>query len=92
MPARGRGLNGAGGNGGRGRSTGVRPPVESRGGSPPWVWFRGGEAVARHGRGAGDHRGGVNLTGGGLGRPVRDTVAGAHGGEVTGEAAGCNRR
>jgi hypothetical protein len=51
MPARGRGLNGVGGNGGRGRSTGVRPAVEFRGGSPPWVWFRGGEAVVRHGRG-----------------------------------------
>jgi hypothetical protein len=53
MPARGRGLNGAGDNGGRGRSTGVRPPVESRGGSPSWVRFYGGEAVARHGQGQG---------------------------------------
>jgi hypothetical protein len=49
----GRGLNGVGGNGGRGRSTGVRPPVESRDGSLPWVRFRGGEAGARHGRGQG---------------------------------------
>jgi hypothetical protein len=47
----------------------------------------GGEAWA----GAGDHGGGVDLTGGGLGRPVRGAVAGAHGGEVAGEAAGCNR-
>jgi hypothetical protein len=47
----------------------------------------GGEARA----GAGDHRGGVNLTGGGLGRPVHGAVAGVHGGEVAGEAVGCNR-
>jgi hypothetical protein len=40
---------------------------------------------------AGDHGGGVNLTGGGLGRPVRGAVAGVHGGEVAGEAVGCNR-
>jgi hypothetical protein len=52
-PARGGGFNGADGNGGRGRSTGVRPAVEFRGGSPPWVRFCGGEAVARHGRGQG---------------------------------------
>ena len=51
MPAMGRGLNGAGGNGGRGRSTEVRPAVEIRGGSPPWVRFRGGEVVVLHGRG-----------------------------------------
>jgi hypothetical protein len=54
-------------------------PVLRRGG--------GGEARA----GAGDHRGGVNLTGGGLWRPVRGTVAGVHGGEVAGAAVGCNR-
>jgi hypothetical protein len=54
-------------------------PVPRRGG--------GGEARV----GAGDHRGGVNLTDGGLGRPVHGTVAGVHGGEVTGEAVGCNR-
>jgi hypothetical protein len=51
-------------------------------------WGGGGEARA----GAGDHRGGVNLTAGGLGRPVRDVVAGVHGGEVAGEVAGCNMR
>jgi hypothetical protein len=51
MPARGRGLNGVGGNGGRRRSTGVRPAVEIRGGSPPWVRFRGAEVVVRHGWG-----------------------------------------
>jgi hypothetical protein len=54
-------------------------PVPRRGG--------GGEAWV----GIGDHRGGVNLTGGCLGRPVRGTVAGVHGGEVVGEAVGCNR-
>jgi hypothetical protein len=54
-------------------------PVLRRGG--------GGEARA----GAGDHGGGVNLTGGGLWRPVRDTVAGVHGGEVAGAVVGCNR-
>jgi hypothetical protein len=41
--------------------------------------------------GTGDHRGGVNLTSGGLGRPVHDAVAGVHGGEVAGEAVMCNR-
>jgi hypothetical protein len=54
-------------------------PVPRRGG--------GGEARAE----AGDHMGGVNLTGGGLGRPVRGTMASVHGGEVAGEAVGCNR-
>jgi hypothetical protein len=50
-------------------------------------WGGGGEARA----GAGDHVGGFNLTGGGLGRPVRGAVAGVHGGEVAGAAVGCNR-
>jgi hypothetical protein len=50
----------------------------------------GGGGAAR--AGAGDHRGGVNLTSGGLGQPVRGAVAGAHGGEVASEVAGCNRR
>jgi hypothetical protein len=54
-------------------------PVLRRGG--------GGEARA----GVGDHEGGVNLTGGGLWRPVCDTVAGVHGGEVAGAAIVCNR-
>jgi hypothetical protein len=49
---------------------------------------RGGGGVAR--AGAGDHRGGVNLTGRGLGRLIRGTVAGVHGGEVACEAVGCN--
>jgi hypothetical protein len=51
MPARGRGLNSAGGNGGRGRSTGVRSAVGICGGSPSWVRFRSGEVVVRHERG-----------------------------------------
>jgi hypothetical protein len=55
-------------------------PVLRRGG--------GGEARAR----AGDHRGGANLTGGGLWRPVRGAVAGVHGGDVAGAVAGHNRR
>jgi hypothetical protein len=53
----------------------------------PVLWRgSGGEARA----GAGDYRGGVNLTGGGLGRPVRGIVAGVHGSEVAGEAVRCN--
>jgi hypothetical protein len=51
---------------------------------------RGGGGAAR--AGADDHSGGVNLTGGGLGRPVRGAVVGVHGGEVAGEVAECNRR
>jgi hypothetical protein len=47
----------------------------------------GGEAWA----GAGGHGGGVNLTDGGLWRPVRGTVAGAHGGDAVGAVAGHNR-
>jgi hypothetical protein len=42
--------------------------------------------------GVGGHRGGVNLTDGGLGWPVHGVVAGARGGEVAGEAAERNRR
>jgi hypothetical protein len=53
------------------------------------VLRRGGDGEAR--AGAGDHGGGVNLTGSGLWRPVRGTVAGVHGGEVAGAAVGCNR-
>jgi hypothetical protein len=37
--------------GGGGRSTGARPPVKFHGGSPSWVRFCGGGAMARHGRG-----------------------------------------
>jgi hypothetical protein len=66
-------------DGGIPRRFSVVGPVPRRGG--------GGEARA----GVGDHRGGVNLTGGGLGRPVRGAVAGVHDGEVAGEAVGCNR-
>jgi hypothetical protein len=55
----------------------------------PVLWRgSGGEARA----GVGDHGGGVNLTGGGLGWPVHGAVAGARGGEVAGEAAERNRR
>jgi hypothetical protein len=55
----------------------------------PVLWRgRGGEARA----GVGDHGGGVNLTGGGLGWLVHGVVAGARGGEVAGEAAKHNRR
>jgi hypothetical protein len=49
----GGGVNGADGNRREGVSTGVRPAVEFLGASPPWVRFRGGEAVVRHGRGQG---------------------------------------
>jgi hypothetical protein len=47
----------------------------------------GGETRA----GEGGHGGGVNLTSGGLWRPVRGTVAGARGGDVAGAGAGHNR-
>jgi hypothetical protein len=42
--------------------------------------------------GVGDHGGGVNLVGGCSGQPVHGEVAGARGGEITGEVAGRNRR
>jgi hypothetical protein len=42
--------------------------------------------------GVGDYGGGINLVGGCSGRLVHGEVAGAHGGEVAGEANGCNRR
>jgi hypothetical protein len=89
-PVRGEGFNGADDNGGRGvdrSSTGGGIPRRFSAVVP--VPRRGGSGEAR--AGAGVHRGGVNLTGGGLGRPVRGAVAGVHGGEVTGEAVGCNR-
>jgi hypothetical protein len=47
----------------------------------------GGEARV----GAGDHGSGVNLACEGLWRPVRGTVAGAHGGDAAGAVAGHNR-
>jgi hypothetical protein len=71
----------------RGSTGGGNPRRFSAVGPVP-RWGGGGAAQA----GAGDHKGGVNLTGGGLGRPVRGVVAGVHGGEVAGEVAGCNRR
>jgi hypothetical protein len=46
-----RGVNGAERATEGGRSTEARPPVKSCGGSPPWVRFCGGGAMARHGRG-----------------------------------------
>jgi hypothetical protein len=49
----------------------------------PDNWL-GGLARAR----TGGHSGGVNLTSGGLGRPIHGEVAGFRGGEVAGEAAG----
>jgi hypothetical protein len=88
MPARGREFNGTSGNGGRGRSTGGGNQRRFSAVGP--VPRRGGGGAAR--AGAGDHRGGVNLTDGGLGRPVRGAVAGVHDGEVAGEVAGCNWR
>jgi hypothetical protein len=55
----------------------------------PVLWRgSGGEAWA----GVGDHGGGLNLTGGGLGWLVHDAVAGGRNGEVAGEAAERNRR
>jgi hypothetical protein len=63
----------------------------------PW-WFsvvvpvlrRGGGGKAR--AGADDHRGGANLTGRGLWRPVHGAVTGVHDGDVAGAVAGRNRR
>jgi hypothetical protein len=49
--ARGGGVNGAERATEGGMSTGARPPVKSRGDSPPWVRFCGEGVVARHGRG-----------------------------------------
>jgi hypothetical protein len=76
---------------GRGKSTGVRPVVESAA-----VLRRGSSfAVGRRWRGtgrAGVHRGWANLTCGGLWRPVRGAVAGVRDGDVNGAVAGHNRR
>jgi hypothetical protein len=51
-------------------------------------WGSGGEARA----GVGDLGGRFNSAGGCLAWPVHSAVAGAHGGEVAGEAAERNRR
>jgi hypothetical protein len=87
----GRGLNGAGqrrrGEVDRSSTAGEIPRRFSVVGPVPWRGS-GGEARA----GAGDHEGGVNLTGRGLGWSVHDTLAGARGGEVAGEAAERKRR
>jgi hypothetical protein len=47
-PGREEGADGVGDNGGGKGSTGVRPAVRIRGGSPPPVRFCDGEAVAEH--------------------------------------------
>jgi hypothetical protein len=79
-------LNGDGEGGvDRGSAAGEIPRRFSTVGPVLW-WGSGGEA------GVGDHGGGVNLIGGGLGWPVHGAVAGAHSGEVAGEAAERNRR
>jgi hypothetical protein len=57
----------------------VVPVSGGRGGGLAWT-------------GVGDHGGGVNLVGGCSGRPVHGEVVGARGGEVAGEANGCNKR
>jgi hypothetical protein len=91
MPARGREFNDAGGNGGRGG----RPGSDRRWESVAVLRRGSGSAAGRWWCCTGGgrlHRGGVNLTGGGLGWPVRGTVAAVHDGEVAGEVAGCNRR
>jgi hypothetical protein len=49
QPGRGEGADGVGDNGGERGSTGVRPAVGIRGGSPLSVRFCDGEAVAEHG-------------------------------------------
>jgi hypothetical protein len=51
MPARGREFNGAGCKGRRGEVDRSSTGSGIRGGSPPWVRFRGGEVVVRHERG-----------------------------------------
>jgi hypothetical protein len=89
-PARGEGLTARTTTEGGGvdrSSTGGGIPRRFFAVGPVLRWGGGGKARA----GAGDHRGGVNLTSGGLGRLVRGAVAGVHGGEVAGEAVGCNR-
>jgi hypothetical protein len=48
QPVREEGADGVGNNGGGRGSTGVRPAVRIRGGSPPSVRFCDGEAVAEH--------------------------------------------
>jgi hypothetical protein len=87
----GRGVNGA-----EQRRRGEVDRSSTAGEIPRWfsalgpVLWRGCGGEARVG--VGDHWGGVSLTGGDLGWPVHGAVAGAHGGEVAGEAAEHNRR
>jgi hypothetical protein len=75
----------------RGGSAERKPAAEARrwfsAGDPVPGGWGGGEARVR----IGGHGGGVNLAGGGLEWSVHGEVAGARGGEVAGEAYGCNR-
>jgi hypothetical protein len=89
-PARERGADGATGNRGEGgldRAGRRRAPWRFSTVGPVLWRGRGGEARAV---GVG-HYGGANLACGGLGRPVHGTVAGARGGEATGEVSGHDR-
>jgi hypothetical protein len=91
MPGRGRGLTAFE----RRRGGGSRPEFGRRWNPRRFsavvpVLRRGGGGEAR--AGAGDHRGGANLTCGGLWRPVRGAVTGVRGGDVAGAVAGHNRR
>jgi hypothetical protein len=71
----------------RGSAAGEIPLRFSAVGSVLW---RGSSGEAR--AGVGDHGSGVNLTDGGFGVAGPRRVAGARGGEVTGEATGHDRR
>jgi hypothetical protein len=91
MPGRGRGLTAYE----RRRGGGSRPEFGRRWNPQRFsavvlVLRRGGGGEAR--AGADVHRGGANLTCGGLWRPVRGAVAGVRGGDVAGAVAGHNRR
>jgi hypothetical protein len=76
-----------GGEGARPGSGRRRVPRRFSAVGPVLWWGNGGEARA----GEGGHGGGANFACGGLWRPVRSTVAGAHGGDATGEVADHNR-
>jgi hypothetical protein len=76
-----------GGAGARPGSSRRRAPRRFSAVGPVLWWGNGGEAWAVDG----GHRGGANVACGGLGRPVRGTVAGARGSDAAGEVAGHNR-
>jgi hypothetical protein len=76
-----------GGEGARPGSGRRRAPRRFSAAGP--VLRRGGVGEARAGDGG--HGGGANFSCGDLWRPVRDTMAGAHGGYAAGEVAGHNR-